>query len=393
MEKDSEKSTSAGGKVIEGRLFTHASKQLDGRDGLEFKSNKTDNGTLTREEITSLPKLNWDEQNGLLVLHGCNTGLIGGRSWAPAQEFAKSQKIKTEGQSGFSYFSQSDKQYIEIYQENIEVYLWAFKRGRNTSWLSGDGKRMDGITYQADMQEEDYTSLGADDPILLTNLKGLQRTMANIYNNLGKYLQTKASELGIDVGSAAAVLKVESGGAGFAESGKIIIRFENHVFYKYWGKSNPTEFAEHFHFNPDKKWDGHKFRKETTGDFINQHTKHKNQDTEWEVLEFARSLDDEAALKSISMGAAQLMGFNCDMLGYESAREMFDHMSSGLRPQLDGLFTFIKKKNQCYDGLKSRDNTKFAECFNGKGKAKEYGDLIDDATRAYTDVMKGRKHK
>jgi peptidoglycan hydrolase-like protein with peptidoglycan-binding domain len=79
------------------------------------------------------------------------------------------------------------------------------------------------------------TSLNADDPIPLEKLKGIQRTMANIYNNQGKYLEIKAKELGIDVASAAAVLKVESGGVGFGEGGKIIIRFENHVFFKYWG--------------------------------------------------------------------------------------------------------------------------------------------------------------
>jgi len=35
----------------------------------------------------------------------------------------------------------------------------------------------------------------------------------------------------------AGVLKAESSGNGFASNGKMIIRFENHVFYRYFTNS------------------------------------------------------------------------------------------------------------------------------------------------------------
>ncbi len=146
------------GVVVEGQLFTHATKQTDEKDGLEFKPTGSD-GTLTRGEIRSLPKLNWDDKNGLLVLRGCNTGLsgshlfglIGKRNWTPAREFAKSQKVKTIGQAGFSYFSQNENKHVEINQGSKQVYLWAYECTKNVPL--GWGLRMDGIPFWPDVAE------------------------------------------------------------------------------------------------------------------------------------------------------------------------------------------------------------------------------------------------
>jgi len=139
------KNASVGGIVIEGQLFTHASKDDGGPNGLEFRSSRTDDGTLTKGEITSLPRLNWDDQNGLLVLTGCNTGLIEKRGWTPAREFARSHRVRTVGQPGYAYFSQNDKKYVEINSASTQVYLWAYKRRKNG--LFGDGSKMGGISY------------------------------------------------------------------------------------------------------------------------------------------------------------------------------------------------------------------------------------------------------
>ena len=46
------------------------------------------------------------------------------------------------------------------------------------------------------------------------------------------------------------------------------------------------------------------------------------QDAEWAAFEMARRLDETAAMRSISMGASQIMGFNHAAIGYASAREM-----------------------------------------------------------------------
>ncbi len=234
----------------------------------------------------------------------------------------------------------------------------------------------------------DDTELAAGDTIALEGLGSLDRAMAEIYNTKGQYLKQAASMLGIDTASAAAVLKVESAGAGFGSDGRLKIRFENHIFYDGWGKSNPATFNAHFKYNPDKRWTGHKFRADANGAWRTMHT---SQDMEHEVLEFARGLHDEKALQAISMGIAQVMGFNHHMLGYESAREMYDIFSGALRPQLDGMFEFIKQHPGCMNGLQSKNYVQFAACYNGSGQAATYGEWIRQAAASYARVTRGRQ--
>lgn len=78
---------------------THASKQTEGNDGLEFLPDSEQNGTLQFGEISRLEQLGW-ARNAALILSGCNTGLILGRGCSPAQALATQQKVKTLGQNG-----------------------------------------------------------------------------------------------------------------------------------------------------------------------------------------------------------------------------------------------------------------------------------------------------
>jgi len=231
------------------------------------------------------------------------------------------------------------------------------------------------------------SALAATDPISLDGLGGVSRTMADIYNKYGKYLKEKSQEFGISTASAAAVLKAESQGSGFGSTGKMIIRFENHVFYDNWGKNHQMEFNDHFQLNSSRRWEGHTFRASTDSEFT---AFHGNQNKEWEVLEFARGLDESAALKSISMGAAQIMGFNFSTLDYSSPKEMFDDMSNSMRAQLDGMFKFISRRDECINGLRTNDFVRFAKCYNGTGQAEKYGSVIEEAASAYSNVSSGR---
>ena len=127
-------------QVWVGHLLTHASKQDDNQDGLEF-----DPGTLTEGEIKALAKLPWSEY-GYLVLSSCNSGLIGQRSWTPAGAFATGQGVPTVGQAGYGYFSTQWASYKEKSASDRKISLWAYKRGRNS--MLGDGSRMLGIVFK-----------------------------------------------------------------------------------------------------------------------------------------------------------------------------------------------------------------------------------------------------
>lgn len=111
--------------LIEGGVvFSHATAT-----GLEFP-----NGTLGRQDIRELPKLDW-ATTGQLSLQGCNTASVAG-------SFCGSQVITTLGQIGYAYFSESPTKYVQIDKKgrgtSTAVYLNAYKRGRNSWFGSGD---------------------------------------------------------------------------------------------------------------------------------------------------------------------------------------------------------------------------------------------------------------
>lgn len=101
--------------------------------------------------------------------------------------------------------------------------------------------------------------------------------MKLIYNSKGKYLSEAAKNLGVSSADLGGILKVESSGNGFtASTGLMIIRFENHWFYKLYtnnGKdaTKVATFNKYFKFDSTSTWKGHYYRKSTSSDWINFH--------------------------------------------------------------------------------------------------------------------------
>lgn len=149
------------------------------------------------------------------------------------------------------------------------------------------------------------------------------RKVAQTWNKYGRLLAELCDPIAIDVACAVSTLCVESSGKGFQPSneGRMVIRFENHKFWKYWGRDNPETFQKHFSYQSGQVWKGHKWRRD--GDESWQ-SFHGNQRKEWQVLDFARTLNNEAALFSISMGAPQIMGFHYGRIGYPTVVALFD---------------------------------------------------------------------
>jgi len=204
------------------------------------------------------------------------------------------------------------------------------------------------------------------------------------WNNYGNLISVISKELGIDVEIALAVICVESGGSGFSSDGKMIIRFENHVFYTYYGSKsddNKKIFDEHFTFNTKSRRDGHKYRKNKSDEWI---TSHNGQKTEWESLEIARKIDDTKALYSISMGAPQVMGFNYKSIGYNSVNEMFNAFSKDIRYHIMALFDFCNAKSTRIQYLLTGDFLSFAKEYNGLTAPEAY----EKRLQTYYDIYK-----
>lgn len=199
-----------------------------------------------------------------------------------------------------------------------------------------------------------------------------QRTVARAWNSNGGLVAAVSDIVEAPSAAAVAVLCVESSGEPFAPDGRMILRFENHIFFREWGKKHPEEFQAHFLFDEEEHFKGHQFR-ENPGDPFQPF--HGTQAGEWRVFAFARTLDEPAAIRSISMGLAQVMGFNFHLVGYESPREMFDAFQAGVRFQILGMFDFIKgpgTTSRMLEALQQHRFDQFAALYNGPGQVPEY---------------------
>jgi hypothetical protein len=217
-----------------------------------------------------------------------------------------------------------------------------------------------------------------------------KKLLKRTWNRFGGLLEVLCRKLKIDPGVALAVLCVESRGRGFGKDGRMIIRFENHVFRRYWGKSHPDLFDRHFKLNRQKPWCGHKFRKNADDKWKSVHG--RGQTGEWEAFEFARSKHRRFSLYSISMGLPQIMGFNHQRAGYRSVRKMFDSFAKSERNQIIGLFDFIRESDsKLIRALKKKDLLMFAKLYNGPGKANAISELIGNY-RLWFEELQGKKN-
>lgn len=257
--------------------------------------------------------------------------------------------------------------------------------------LGGDPKTELGWTAKSNLgsAREFDPAMKPEDAVDAAGLTGTKAVMAALYNARGKYLHEQAKALGVSPAALAAVLKVESGGRAFGPDGRVIVRFENHVFRRQWGDANQMRFDQHFKFSADKAWTEHYWRKAPTDPWVKCHT---SQAGEWEVFEFAKTLSEPAALASASYGVGQIMGFNHKAVGHPTAAKMVGAFGEGIKPQLDAMVAFIKGNATCMKGLRAKDYTTFARGYNGGGQAAAYGQRIQDAADAYTAVTAGKKY-
>lgn len=254
-----------------------------------------------------------------------------------------------------------------------------------TFGISGDPKVVDRVLWGV-LQSRSF--LRVDEKMQSVPLEPVRKVdgsnnrtktpLVNGWNQYGGLLDhiCKMYKLTPDV--AVAVLAIESAGRAFDE-GRPIIRFENHIFWRFWGRFNAAQFKQHFSFSSSSVWKNHFWREDPEGKWEEQHTRTNNQDREWEVLAFARSLDDTAALYSTSWGAPQVMGFNHRKIGYQTPQEMVAAFQQDARWHILALFDFFRADARMLRGLQTRDFVQFAGVYNGPGKAEDYGARIKAA--------------
>ncbi len=196
---------------------------------------------------------------------------------------------------------------------------------------------------------------------------------ADIWNQYGGFLEPLSAKIGVDKAVAVAVISVESGGRRLGPDGRMIIRFENHLFWANWGKNNPGAFNQYFVFDQNTTWKGHQYRTQPNGPWLDVHQNHYS---EWATFNFASTLDAHAAKLSISMGLTQILGSNNRVIGYDSVEAMFAAYDADVKFQLLGFFNFVKNDPRQINALRNRDYVGFARIYNGPGQPDYYGGLI-----------------
>lgn len=179
----------------------------------------------------------------------------------------------------------------------------------------------------------------------------------------------------IDPVTAAALLAVESGGQAFGADGRPIIRFEAHIFKN--KLRDDALFDRHFSYDSEKPWVGQIWRPATNVAWRSIHT--GKQADQWIVFEFAKTLNAEAAAQSISVGAAQIMGFNHTRIGYTSATAMLKAFSASEQNQTIGFINFILSDSALWAAVNLRDWRTVAKLYNGTGQIDRYAQLLQDA--------------
>jgi len=175
-------------------------------------------------------------------------------------------------------------------------------------------------------------------------------------------IKEAAAAIGCEVAAIRAVIDVESQG-GFLPDGRPKILFERHYFSRLTQRRYDSA-------HPDisqPAWGGY-----------------RGGAREYERLGRAIVLDRDAALRSASWGAFQIMGDNYALCGFASVDDFVEAMVSGAPAQLGAFVSFIRKTGLS-DELIRADWAGFARGYNGPAyKANRYDEKLAAAYRRHS---------
>lgn len=172
-----------------------------------------------------------------------------------------------------------------------------------------------------------------------------------------------AASLQCEVAALRAVAQVESIGSGFLRDGRPKILFERHKFHQFTG-------GRHANSHPD-------ISSPRAGGYLGGNR-------EYDRLHEAIPLNREAALKSASWGAFQIMGFNHAAAGFAAVEPFVMAMVSGSAAQLDAFVAFIRSQGLAH-ALREHDWAGFAQGYNGADyRRNQYDERMARAYRLLT---------
>lgn len=169
-----------------------------------------------------------------------------------------------------------------------------------------------------------------------------------------------ADRLGCDPAVVLAVAEVESGGRHDLPDGRPQILFEAHWF----SKLTKGRFDERFPTLSSPVWN---------------RALYKGGTQEWDRLNVAISLDEDAALQSASWGLFQIMGFNFKACGFDSVKAFVDFIKGPDDADMEAFVNFVKANPKILAAMKAKDWQAFALNYNGPGAVASYSAKMADA--------------
>ncbi len=157
-------------------------------------------------------------------------------------------------------------------------------------------------------------------------------------------------EIGVGEDEVHAILDVESAGTGFDKSGRPKMLFEPHIFWRELGPGPTRDEAARMGL-AYPKW------------------KRNYPSDSYPRMAKAMALHYDKALRSASWGLGQIMGFNCRMAGFDTARAMVEAFKDDEDQHLRAMINFIRAAG-LDDELRRHDWKGFARGYNGAGFAK-----------------------
>lgn len=247
---------------------------------------------------------------------------------------------------------------LKVGSKGKDVYdlQWLLKeRGYPTS--------IDGIygrgTQRAVTNFQSAASVSADSMVGPVTLARLLET-SKITRLIGKEDVTDtARTLEVSGAHVMSVLTIESAGNGFLGNNPIV-RFERHVFFRELSRVGIDPnliMVQH----PDL------CNKQAGGSLGGS--------AEWDRLNKARAIHEEAALSSASWGLFQIMGYHWRTLGLASMKDFVNQMSEDESHQLSLFARFIRNSDRLTGCLQHNDWAGFALTYNGAGYAKNQYDI------------------
>jgi hypothetical protein len=196
--------------------------------------------------------------------------------------------------------------------------------------------------------------------------------------------EAMAKEFGCDVAAIKAVIKTESGGGGYLDNGLPKILFERHRFY---ALTDPNKDK-----NKKKSKEAHPYA--AFPDICNPRPGgYLGNEGEYVRLLKAAKLDQDAAIKSASWGAFQVLAEYHKDCGFESPTALVDACMKSYDGHVELFRGFLRKpeKKKAIEALKERDWEKFTTYYNGGNWRSQNPNYPDTMKGHYDDYSKSSR--